>query len=219
MLSIYKLQIQLQKQPLRHISLHRAKKCKENSCDDERSGEKEGSKSPYWNGFIHSYREENWGVFKTCTAAACSGAVTAGTTQREGGCCKHYIHYSLDHTKGEPLPGLHPRKPLNCINKSVTEFSCNSLNSDLKKKFILRLHGYLRKRFGCSERGRDALWSRKQRGACREGRRNCLQLLKSSWGTNSFTVFTVMWTTPNSFSAYSTADDIFSHSLPFKLFP
>lgn len=115
------------------------------------------------------------------------------------------------------MPGLHPRKPLNCVNKPVTEFRCNSLNSDLKEKFLLRLHRYLPKLLGCSKGGRDALWSCEQHGAGREGRCNCPQLLKSSWDTNSFAVFTVVDNTSS--SAYTTVDDVFSPSLPFKLFP
>ena len=80
---------------------------------------------------------------KTRTAAVCSGDVTAGTTRRDWGYCKSYVRYSLDHTKGQPLPGLHPSRPLNWVNKTVTEFRCNSLSPDLKEKFIVRLHGYL----------------------------------------------------------------------------
>lgn len=72
---------------------------------------------------------------------------------KRGTLLQHYIHYSLDHTKGQPLPGLSPRKPLNWIKKLVTKFRCNGLISDLTEKFILRLHRYLRKPLFCSEGG------------------------------------------------------------------
>lgn len=74
--------------------------------------------------------------------APCIGRETVAST---------YIHDSLHPTKSQPLPGLHPKETLNCVNKPVTESRCNSLNSDLQEKFMLRLHRYFRKRFAWNE--------------------------------------------------------------------
>lgn len=96
-----------------------------------------------------------------------------------------YTQYSSGHSKAQPLPGLHPRKPLNCINKSVLKFQGNSLTLDCTEKFIFILQRYICNQFSCREGRQDALWSCRYCRAQRETTHNCPQLLKSSWSTNS----------------------------------
>lgn len=145
-----------------------------------------------------------------------SGAVAAGTTQTEGGCRKHYIHYSLGHSTAQPLPGLHPGKPLNSIKKkTVIKIRCNSLTSDCPEKFILMLQSYICNQVSCSEGKQDALRSCRNCRAQRDRRHKCPQLLKSSRSTNSSSFHCHV---DKSFSAHTTAEYIFSPSLPFKLF-
>lgn len=104
--------------------------------------------------------------------------------RREAAASTIYI-YSLGHSAAQPLAGLHSRKLLNSISKSVTKNRCNSLTSDCPGKFILTLQRYICNQVSCREGKQDALWSCRYCGAQRMRRHNCPQLLKSSWSTNS----------------------------------
>lgn len=153
-----------------------------------------------------------------------------------GCCCRHhtdggsealaitiYIQYSLGHSKAQPPPGLHPRKPLHCTNKSVIKFRCNSLTSDCPEQFIFTLQRYTCNQFSCSERRQDALSSCGYYRAQRERRHNRPQLLKSSWSTNSSTFHcpgdntrvsqhTLLWNTFLTFSPFQTFSVTLCHS-------
>lgn len=80
MLLIYKLQIQLQKQPLKHIRLNGAKKCKKIAVTKEGVERRNVLKVDTETASSWLLLPRNLRFFKTHTAAACSGAVTAGTT-------------------------------------------------------------------------------------------------------------------------------------------
>lgn len=54
-----------------------------------------------------------------------------------------------------------PQGALKLCKQASDRIQINSLSSDLKETFTLRLHRYLCKRFGCSEGGRDTHWSRR----------------------------------------------------------
>lgn len=148
-------------------------------------------------------------------------------------CCRHYteggrllqvyIHYSLGHSKAQQLPGLHPRKPLNRINKTVIKFRCNSLTSDCPEKFILILQRCICNQFSCSEGRQDALWSCRYCRARRERRHNYPQLLKPSLSANSSSFHchrdnkrvsqhTLLWNTSLTFSPFQTFSVTLCHS-------